>query len=137
MVCHFGSAPDAQFCFSDTGASACLGGVCQSIWPVPMGCSDPDAQDGDFCEPTESVPRLGRCESGSCEINPCEIAFDCRDGDLCTVEICESGECRHEAEPDGTICGIFLQCVDGSCVRGGGTGGQGGAGGQGGQGGGG
>jgi hypothetical protein len=130
MVCRFDSLPDGQVCLSDTGLSACLEGTCQLIWP---SCGDEGAQDGDFCEPTESIPRLGRCESGACVVNPCEISFDCWDGDPCTSDICEAGDCRHENAPDGTRCGVVvaMECMDGIC--GGGTGGQGGDGGQGGQ----
>jgi len=127
-ICNFDSLPDNTVCGGETGVSACVGGICQPIWP---SCDDELAQDGDFCEPTESMPRLGRCESGVCEVNPCEIAFDCWDGDRCSSDICESGECRHENAPDGTECGIIpKQCIDGVC--GGGAGGQGGGNGQGG-----
>jgi len=133
MVCRFDSLPDGQVCVSDTGLSACLEGVCQPIRP---NCSDEGAQDGDFCEPTESIPRLGRCEAGACVVNPCEISFDCWDGDPCTSDICETGSCRQENAPDGTRCGVAfpMECMDGIC-GGLGTGGQGGDGGQGGRGG--
>jgi len=116
MVCSYDSLPDGQVCPSDTGLSACLGGVCQLIWP---SCAEPEAQDGDFCEPTESIPRLGRCESGTCVVAPCEIAFDCWDGNVCTVGICDelNGTCSQGNAPNGTPCLPLVggQCIDGVC----------------------
>jgi len=135
QICHFDSLPDDTACAAETGQSTlstCVGGICQPIW---ASCEDEGAQDGDFCQPTEDMQRLGRCESGICEVNPCEITFDCWDGDPCMSDICDTGECRHENVPNGTNCGLVLamECIDGICVREtGGTGGQGGQGGQGG-----
>lgn len=132
MVCRFDSLPDGQVCLSDTGLSACVEGMCQLIWP---SCDVEGAQEGDFCQPTEDIQRLGRCGPEGCEVNPCEITFDCWDEDPCMSDICDAGVCRHENAPDGTRCGVIvaMECMDGIC--GSGTGGQGGDGGQGGRGG--
>jgi hypothetical protein len=119
QTCSYASLPDDTVCLSGTGLSVCLIGVCQSIWP---SCMDPGAEDGDFCQPAGNVQRLGRCASGSCEIQPCEISFDCWDGEdgLCTDDVCDelSGECSHPNAPLGTRCGVVvpMECDgEGNC----------------------
>jgi hypothetical protein len=117
LVCAYESFADDTVCLSEIGLSICLSGVCQLIWP---SCTEPGAEEGDFCEPLESPdpPRLGRCASGTCALEPCQIGFDCWDGDLCTSDICEGGECSHPNAPNGTSCGIVVPmvCVEGECV---------------------
>ncbi len=131
-VCVYGQLPDDTRCGSVTGLSACVGSVCQPIWP---SCAEPEAQDGDFCEPEPDPPRLGRCVSGNCEVQDCEIAFDCWNKDPCASGICDesNGTCSQGNAPNGTPCipPAGGQCFDGVC-GGGGAGGQGGQGGQGG-----
>ena len=129
QVCAYESLPDNAVCVSDTGLSVCLTGECQIVWP---SCTDEGAEEGDFCEPTEEVDRIGRCPSeGECEVGPCEIAFDCWDGNGCTSGICDPTDCTcsQENAPNGTVCipPVGGQCVDGTCA--GGAGGQGGSGG--------
>jgi hypothetical protein len=116
-ICSYENLADNTVCLSDTGISGCLSGECQLIW---SSCSDEGAEEGDFCESAEDASRLGRCVSGSCEILPCELAFDCWDGDRCTSDVCDgtSGDCSHPVAPDGTSCGTVtpMQCVEGVCV---------------------
>lgn len=139
QVCQYEPIPNQTVCLSDTGLSACLAGVCQLIWP---SCDDPGAEDGDFCQPmpTPEPARLGRCDAGACVVDPCEIGFDCWNGDACSVGICDDAEgtCMQENAPDGRACipPAGGTCAGGVCrIGSGGTGGQGGAGGLGGQGG--
>ena len=117
QFCVRESLPDNEVCFNGTSLSICLSGVCQIIW---ASCAEPEANDGDFCQPSIPVPRIGRCVAVDCEVLPCEVAFDCWDGDLCTSDVCEqaSGECSHPDAPDGTRCGIAvpMECLDGECV---------------------
>ena len=117
-MCEYDPLPDNDICFGETGLSACLDGVCQPIW---LSCEAEGAEDGDFCEPpvTPDPPQLGHCASGVCEVTPCEIAFDCWDGDLCTSDVCEDGVCSHPFAPAGTRCGVAfpMQCDgEGNCV---------------------
>lgn len=116
-ICGYEPLPENTVCASVLGLSACLSGVCQLIWP---SCTDEGAGDGDFCESEEDSTRVGRCVAGSCELLPCEIAFDCWDGDLCTDDVCDdsSGECSHPLAMDGTSCGIVvpMECLEGECV---------------------
>ena len=48
QVCAYEPLPDYAVCGSDTGVSACLGGICQLIW---TSCEQEGAEDGDFCQP--------------------------------------------------------------------------------------
>ena len=117
QACDHVSLPDDTLCLSSIGISVCMTGVCQLIW---ASCGDPGAEEGDFCEPAGDVQRLGRCASGSCEVSPCEISFDCWDGDLCTNDVCDasSGECSHPNAPLGTRCGLAfpMECDgEGNC----------------------
>lgn len=116
-ICGYEPLADDTVCGSETGLSACLDGACQSVWP---SCTDPSAEEGDFCQPTPSTDRIGRCVSGECVIAACQIPFDCWDGDQCTSDVCDdsTGECSHPNAPDGTRCGVVtpMQCVEGECV---------------------
>ena len=88
QVCVYEPVPDYTVCGSDTGISACLGGVCQLIW---TSCGEEGAEDGDFCRPTpeQDPPRLGRCDSGACVVGPRTIGFDCWSGDACKIGLCD------------------------------------------------
>lgn len=115
--CDYETLADDTGCVATTGLSVCLGGVCQPIWET---CSNPSAEEGDFCKPLVNVDRLGRCVSGMCLTELCQIAFDCWDEDPCTSDVCEvDGTCVHPNAPDGTPCGVVapMQCVEGQCVN--------------------
>jgi hypothetical protein len=102
-VCEYPPLPDNTVCASATGLSACLAGECQLIW---ASCEDEGAEEGDFCQPTEAVDRVGRCVARDCVVGPCEIGFDCWDGNACTLGICDGsdGMCSQANAPNGNAC---------------------------------
>jgi hypothetical protein len=90
--------------------------------------------DGLFCNGTESC-WAGACQSGTppcadlehCDedldvCRPCAGAAECDDGNPCTVDACDTGNCTHTACADGTACddGLYCTTVDacqsGVCV---------------------
>jgi hypothetical protein len=64
----------------------------------------------------------GEGEGGEGE-GGCRTAFDCDDGDACTVDACVDDACRHTTALDGTVCGDTpcsgeAACQAGACVQG-------------------
>jgi hypothetical protein len=62
----------------------------------------------------------GLLGSATVEIDECQVAADCNDGNICTDDICNSGVCENTNNvlscTDGLFCTVGDVCVNGDCV---------------------
>ncbi|HSN83886.1 MAG TPA: hypothetical protein VLS88_14990 [Polyangiales bacterium] len=79
------------------------------------------------CVGTDSAYTISRVQFLDCSaiieetVGPCERVvfcssnFDCDDGNSCTDDICEAGQCTNPTKPNGAECDDGGQCFLGSC----------------------
>jgi hypothetical protein len=97
---------DGNTCTTDTCAT---GGPCQHE-PVTGGLCD----DGEACTQSD------HCEAGACVGE----VMSCLDGNDCTVDTCDQGQCKHPPVTDGTACedgdncSVEDYCLEGVCLPG-------------------
>jgi DNA-binding beta-propeller fold protein YncE len=121
----FGDAPcdDGNPCTVD---DHCALGLC-----VPGGarsCTDGNACTDDLCTSLLGCVHLPNAATCPGTPNPCAAGYacgdgaclpqprDCDDGDPCTLDACDGGECLHQAVA-GCACGTDADCDDGnSCT---------------------
>ena len=127
-VPHFGLCDDGNKCTKNTvcdSAGQCVGeavlcndnNVCTNDSCLPeVGCVF--TPNNNSCNDQDPCTENDRCVEGVCVGTP----KDCDDGDSCTRDVCESGMCRHFAEPNGTPCDdgnectLVDKCQSGRCV---------------------
>ena len=86
--------------------------ICAAAWRV-AACSG--VVDGQACD-YDGLP--GICAQGICEPHPCETASDCSDGNPCTDDVCNQGECEHRDNSAPCDDGVFCNGQQDSCVAG-------------------
>jgi len=93
----------------------CLNGACQSnLEPAGTACGDPSDTDCDNPDTCDDV--------GGCSANHAPDGSACTDeGNSCTDEACQGGECAHVADDantcsDGLNCTLNDHCSGGSCI---------------------
>jgi cysteine-rich repeat protein len=93
------------------------------------GCDDGNTRAGDGCSTTCDVEDGWTCTEASPSVCRmlCRGPADCNDGNPCTSDICDLGDCRNPVAPAGTVCptGVCLgtstmcvACVDNSTCAG-------------------
>lgn len=85
----------------------CLGGTC-GVSECGDGFVDPGA--GESCDP----PSAGSC-SERCR-RRCTTSAECEDGNACTSNLCDAGECASIVFTDGSPCGAGRVCCGGACT---------------------
>lgn len=115
-----------------TDSDACSGGKCT---PGPIkDCSDNNPCTEDVCDPKsggcKNSPKSGPCTDGdpcttddACDAGSCKSGSpkSCDDGDQCTKDMCQSGNCKHEAIclcKAATDCDDKNSCTDEACEGG-------------------
>jgi hypothetical protein len=105
FTCSNGSCIGKTACAKDAdcpGGQHCVSGKCES--GTPTGCTkDVDCPGGTCNEGT------GKCEYPQPD---CSANGECDDGDPCTLDTCEGGQCAHAADPEAGCCTSAAQCGD-------------------------
>ncbi len=123
LVCAEGTcSPDpgqAVVCEEDDGAP-CVAQACQ---PATGVCVSVPLADETGCVVSAPCAAPGVCQQGSCEA----VAAMCEDGNPCTQDLCEEGECLHlategpcdDGDPcsEGESCSGELSCEGGIPVN--------------------
>ncbi len=106
--CMHGEPPACDdFCSGEDGTCDDSLGGCVTMDDSPM-CDAPDD-----CMEADCNEELNGCE---------EFPIDCDDGDPCTEDLCDMGECIHNPLPegetcdDGSACTTGDACMDGVCT---------------------
>ena len=97
--------PDvAVSCFT---AADCPSLPCRQSDCRDGACVESSVADGTPCGATDPCLIAAHCESGACVGTP----RDCDDGNVCTLDTCEAGECLHAPGTDGTACDDGNSCT--------------------------
>jgi hypothetical protein len=117
---------DISVCTTD---DTCSGGVC--VGRPAFDCDDGNLCTDDSCDPEAGCVNTNNtnpcddgnacttndtCGGGTCIGGPPPT---CDDGNICTDDSCDppTGECTYEPEPEGTVCGVGMECDgNGRCV---------------------
>ncbi len=128
-ICIYRRVSDGIECDFDGVPGACVNGVCGEDICRDVVCDDGNECTGDICSfvdgcyfPNQSDGRPcdwngenGVCTEGVCGQDPCEV-LDCDDGDLCTDDWCQFGECSHSTRCyDGNECTEDCDPETGAC----------------------